>query len=290
MTKTDRLRQLLSGSMVLAPGVYNALSALIVERTGFDAMYMTGFGTAARLGMPDVGLVTLSEMVENVRYICTATSIPLIADADTAYGNPLNAIRTIGEYERAGAAGAQIEDQVFPKKCGYFAGKDVIPQTEFIQKLRAALDARTDPNFAVIARTDALAVNGWEDTVRRANAYYEAGADLVFVDGIKTRDDLDNYARRLASTGLPCLYNGRLVPAKEAKEMGFRVQILPGITMTTVYNSFATVLTELKNKGSIAGLSPRPARAPDGETLNDLLGLPQVYEMERRYGVGPAAK
>ncbi|MBI2863417.1 MAG: isocitrate lyase/PEP mutase family protein [Chloroflexi bacterium] len=287
MTKTERLRQLLSSSMVVAPGVYNPLSAMTVERAGFDAIYMTGFGTAARLGMPDVGLVTMSEMVDNVRYIAAATSIPLIADADTAYGNPLNASRTIHEYERAGAAGLHVEDQLFPKKCGFFAGKEIIPQGEFVQKLRAALDARSDANFVIIARTDALAVNGWDDTVRRANAYYEAGADMVFVDGIRTREDLDNYARLLASKGIPCVYNGQLVSIDEAKAMGFRVHILAGFALFAVYLALAKGLIELKTTGSSTQLPSVAGQFPQGDALSDLLGLPQACEMERRYRTDP---
>src|ERR1700731_3760657 len=177
-----RLRELLSGSeMVVAPFVYDCLQARIAERTGFDAVYMTGFGTAAARGFPDLGLLTMSEMAQNVRAIAHAVQVPVICDADTGYGNPLNVWRTVREYEDAGAAALHIEDQVFPKRCGFLAGKQVIAMEEMVPKVRAACDARRDRNLIIIARTDALAVNGWDDVVRRARAYSEAGADLIFV-------------------------------------------------------------------------------------------------------------
>src|ERR1700745_80624 len=195
---TGRLRELLnSAKMLVAPFVYDCLQAKIAERTGFKAVYMTGFGTAAARGFPDLGLLTMAEMVENVRAIARAVKVPVICDADTGYGNPINVLRTVREYEDAGAAALHIEDQVWPKKCGFLAGKQVIPLVEMVPKVRAACDARRDPNFVIIARTDALAVNGWDDVVRRCNAYRQAGADLVFVDGIRTADDLRNYAGKV---------------------------------------------------------------------------------------------
>ena len=173
---TTRLRQMLtSGTMVAAPFVLNAFHAKIAESLGFQAVYMTGFGTAAERGYPDVGLVTQTEMVENARYIANAIDIPVFCDADTGYGNAINVTRTIREYEMAGVAGCHIEDQVFPKKCGFFEGKLVVPLEEHVQKIRAALAARRDLDFVVIARTDALAVNGWEDVIRRCRAYREGG-------------------------------------------------------------------------------------------------------------------
>ena len=198
MKATTRFRQLLdSGKMVVAPFILNALHARIAEDTGFEAVYMTGSGTSAERGFPDVGLLTQTEMVQNARYIAKAVSVPVISDVDTGYGNPINVWRTVREYEDAGVAAIHIEDQLFPKKCGFFEGKQVIPQDEMVQKIRAALDARTDPDFTIIARCDAYAVTGWEDAVKRCRAYMEAGADMVFVDGIKTVDDLHAYASDL---------------------------------------------------------------------------------------------
>ncbi|MDP7546961.1 MAG: isocitrate lyase/PEP mutase family protein [Alphaproteobacteria bacterium] len=269
--------------IVLAPGVYNALFAKAVEHTGFDAIYVTGFGTAARYGYPDVGLITQTEMVQNLRHICHATTIPVIADADTGYGNVINVGRTVREYERAGVAGFHLEDQVFPKKCGFMEGKAVIPREEHVQKIRAALDARSDPDTVVIARTDALAPNGWEDALARARAYHAAGADLVFVDGIRTVEELGTYSRELALKGIPCLYNGGLVTAEEAGRMGFKIQILAGLALGAVFKSATAAMQELNSSGStrqtVAQFDPPGA----GETVNDILGVPEVYELEQRY-------
>jgi 2-methylisocitrate lyase-like PEP mutase family enzyme len=283
---TAKLRELLARpGCLLAPGVYNGMFARQVEHEGFDALYVTGFGTAASLGYPDVGLVSETEMVTTMRYIAGAVTIPVIADADTGYGNPINVARAVKEYEQAGVAALHLEDQVFPKKCGFFEGKMVVPRDEHVQKIRAALDARDDRDFVIIARTDALAVNGWDDTVERAKAYRDAGADLVFVDGIRTRDDILNYSERLAKQGLPCLYNGGLVSIDEAADLGFKVQILAGLALGAVYSATVGAMQALMETGSTAEFQRGFEAPPPGETMNDLLGLPRVYEMERRYGV-----
>jgi 2-methylisocitrate lyase-like PEP mutase family enzyme len=283
MKRSSRLRQLMDRSVVLAPGVYNALFAKAVEHTGFDAIYVTGFGTAARYGYPDVGLITQTEMVQNLRHICRATTIPVVADADTGYGNIINVRRTVREYERAGVAGLHLEDQVFPKKCGFMEGKAVIPLEEHTQKIRAALDARTDPNTVIIARTDALAPNGWEDALARARAYREAGADLVFVDGIRTLEELEIYSRELAQKGVPCLYNGGLVTAADAERMGFKIQILAGLALGAVFVSATAAMQELNSSGSTRQTIAQFGPPGEGETVNDILGVPEVYELERRY-------
>jgi 2-methylisocitrate lyase-like PEP mutase family enzyme len=242
------LRRQLDRGLVLAPGIYNAMFARLVEDAGFTCAYMTGFGTAARYGVADVGLITQTEMLANVRAICAATTLPVIADADTGYGNALNVTRTVRLWERAGAAALHIEDQVFPKKCGFMRGKQVIPLDEAVAKLRAALDARND-GLVVIARTDALAVNGWDDVIARTRAFADAGADLVFVDGIRTRDDLTTYANELVKTGLPCLYNGALDSA-EAERLGFKIQILAGLALGAVHNATTAAMEALRDTGS----------------------------------------
>ncbi|MEK7217112.1 MAG: isocitrate lyase/PEP mutase family protein, partial [Chloroflexota bacterium] len=196
-TTPARLRVLLRGGMVLAPFVYDGLSARIAEAAGFECLYLSGFGSSMAKGFPDVGLLTGTEMVQNAGYVVGAVTVPVIADADTGYGNAINVQRTVRDYQRAGVAGIHIEDQVFPKKCGFFKGKDVIPMGEAVSKLRAALDARTDPDFLVIARCDALAIAGWDETERRCRAYAAAGADMVFVDGIDSLEHLDTYTTRL---------------------------------------------------------------------------------------------
>ena len=278
MKTTTKLRQMLaSGKMVTAPFVLNALHAKIAESVGFDAVYMTGAGTAAEKGFPDVGLLTMTEMVGNAKYIANAVDIPVVCDADTGYGNPLNVQRTVREYEAAGVAGIHIEDQLFPKKCGFFEGKQVVPQEEAVQKLRAALDARTDPDFVIIARCDAYAVTGWEDTVQRCRAYVDAGADMVFVDGIKTVDDLNNYANDLED--LPRLYNGDLLPTQEVAARGYKLMIC-GSTIWLVYKQVRESFEELKKEGKV-----NPERYGTRWDVAGLLGLDEIYELERKYGV-----
>ena len=281
MKTTTKLRQMLaSGQMITAPFVLNALHAKIAETVGFEAVYMTGAGTAAEKGFPDVGLLTMTEMVSNAKYIANAVGIPVVSDADTGYGNPLNVRRTVREYESAGVAGIHIEDQVFPKKCGFFDGKQVIPMEEAVQKIRAALDARTDPDFVIIARCDAYAVTGWEDTVRRCRAYIDAGADMVFVDGVKTVDDLRNYAADLRD--LPRMDNGDLLPTQEVAAQGFKLMIC-GSTIWLVYKQVRDAFEELKETGRVD-----PSRVATRWDAADMLGLPEVYELERKYGVSSA--
>lgn len=281
MKTTTRLRQLLAADgMIVAPFIMNALHARIAEAVGLEAVYMTGSGTSAEKGFPDVGLLTMTEMVTNARYIANAVDIPVVCDADTGYGNALNVQRTVREYEAAGVAGIHIEDQVFPKKCGFFEGKQVVPLEEHVQKIRAALDARTDPDFVIIARCDAYAVNGWEDTVRRCWAYRDAGADLVFVDGIKTMDDLRNYARDLKD--LPRMYNGDLASTQEVAALGYKLMIC-GSTIWLVYRQVREAFEELKQNGKVD-----PARYGTRMDVAGLLGLDQIYELERRYGVTEA--
>jgi len=278
MRPTTRLRNLLNGdSMIVAPFILNALHAKIAESLGFEAVYMTGSGTSAEKGFPDVGLLTMTEMVTNAKYIANAVEMPVICDADTGYGNPLNVQRTVREYQSAGVAGIHIEDQLFPKKCGFFQGKQVVPQEEMVQKIHAALDARTDDDFVIIARCDAYAVTGWNDTVDRCQAYAQAGADMVFVDGINTVDDLELYASDLA--GLPRMYNGDLLPTPEVAALGYKLMIC-GSTIWLVYKQIHDAFEELKTTGRV-----NPERYGKRMDVANLLGLDQVYELEQRYGV-----
>ena len=226
MRTTTRLRELLSGErMLLAPFTYDGFTARIAQEAGFDAVYMSGFATSMSRGLPDVGLLTQTEMVQNAASIASVVDVPVVADADTGYGNAINVHRTIREYERAGVAGVHVEDQVAPKKCGFFEGKQVIDMDEAASKIRAAVEARSDDEFVVIARTDALAVNGWDDVERRCRAFADVGADLVFVDGIRTSDDLREFARRLGD--LPRMYNGEL-PPDEVEVARVQVPDTPG--------------------------------------------------------------
>ena len=273
---TARLREMLAADgLIVAPFILNALHARIAESVGFNAVYMTGAGTSAEKGFPDVGMLTMTEMVTNARYIANAVDIPVICDADTGYGNALTTQRTVREYESAGVAGIHIEDQVFPKKCGFFEGKQVVPMEEHVQKIRAALDARRDPDFVIIARCDAYAVTGWEDTVRRCKAYRDAGADMVFVDGIKSVEDLELYARDLPD--VPRLYNGDLANTRDVEAMGYKVMIC-GSTIWLIYKQLMAAFEELKETGQVDS-----ARFGSRWDVANLLGLDEIYELERKY-------
>jgi 2-methylisocitrate lyase-like PEP mutase family enzyme len=275
----SRLRALLNGpEMLIAPFVYDCLQARLAERAGFKAIYMTGFGTAAARGFPDLGLLTMGEMVDNVRALARSVDIPLICDADTGYGEAINVQRTIREYEDAGAAALHIEDQVWPKRCGFLEGKQVIPAEQMVAKLRAALDARRDPDLVIIARTDALAPLGWEEVTRRARAYRAAGADLIFVDGIKTLEDLKNCARLLSE--LPLLYNGQLLHPAEIAKYGFKLMIHIA-TLFTVYQRTRDAFVELARTGTIAGGAGLEL-LPE---ITDLLGAPEILETSKKYEV-----
>lgn len=278
MKTTTKLRQLLaSDQMVVAPFVMNALHAKIAQSVGFDAVYMTGSGTSAEKGFPDVGMLTMTEMVGNAKYIANAVDVPVICDADTGYGNPLNVQRTVREYEAAGVAGIHIEDQLFPKKCGFFDGKQVISSEEMVHKIHAALDARTDPDFVVIARCDAYAVTGWEDTVRRCKEYSDAGADVVFVDGIKSDEDLQAYAKDLPN--LHRMYNGDLFSTQEVAALGYKLMICGG-TIWLIYQQLRDSFAELKATGKVD-----TSRYGSRLEVANLLGLQEVYELESKYGV-----
>ena len=278
MKTTTKLRQLLaSDQMVVAPFVMNALHAKIAQSVGFDAVYMTGSGTSAEKGFPDVGMLTMTEMVGNAKYIVNAVDIPVICDADTGYGNALNVQRTVREYESAGVAGVHIEDQLFPKKCGFFDGKQVVPSEEMVGKIHAALDARTDPDFVVIARCDAYAVTGWEDTVRRCKEYSDAGADVVFVDGIKSEEDLQAYAKDLPD--LARMYNGDLFSTQEVAALGYKIMICGG-TIWLIYQQLRDSFAELKATGKVD-----TSRYGSRLEVANLLGLQEIYELESKYGV-----
>ena len=282
-----RLRALLeSGETIVAPGAFDPLAARLVEEAGFQAVYMTGFGTsAALLGRPDVGLLTMTEMVDNARRIADCVDIPVIADADTGYGNPLNVIRTVGAYEAAGVAAIHLEDQVAPKKCGHMEGKQVIPAAEMAQKIRAAVETRSRPDFVIIARTDARAVEGLERALDRARLYREAGADVLFIEAVTSQDEAAEAAR--AFPDVPLLFNwaegGKTPPIEldRLRELGYRIVIFPISTLLAATAGMRRVLGEIARSGTPArALAGLPAF---GEFL-DFIGLPDVAETERRYG------
>ena len=250
MTRNSCFRALLQrDGMIVAPGAYDCITAKLIEQAGFAAVYMTGAGTAASLGYPDFGLVTMSEMVANAGRIAAAVEVPVIADADTGYGNELNVFRTVREFERSGAAGIHIEDQGFPKKCGHLEGKEIIPREDYLAKIRAAVAARRDPEFAIIARTDARAVAGFEEAIVRANAALAAGADMAFVEAPQTADEVAKVPRLVNG---PCLLNvvrGGKTPdidLREAETMGYKLAIVPGVLIKGVVGICEKMLSELK--------------------------------------------
>jgi 2-methylisocitrate lyase-like PEP mutase family enzyme len=250
MTQGSRFRALLHrDGMVVAPGAYDCITAKLIEQAGFAAVYMTGAGTAATLGYPDFGLVTMSEMVANAGRIATAVELPVIADADTGYGNELNAFRTVREFERSGVAGIHIEDQEFPKKCGHLEGKQIIPREDWLAKIRAAAAARRDRDFTIIARTDARAVAGFDEAVVRANAALAAGADMAFVEAPQTAEEVSAVPRLVKG---PCLLNvvrGGKTPdldLREAERMGYKLAIIPALLIKSVVGICDRMLAELK--------------------------------------------
>jgi len=250
MQQAARLRELLkAGKLVIAPGCYDGITARAVERAGFPALYMTGAGTAATTGFPDYGLVTMTEMVANAGRITAIAKVPLIADADTGYGNELNVVRTVREYARMGVAAIHIEDQGFPKRCGHLDNKEVVPLDDYIAKIRAAVDAKPDPDFTIIARTDARAGLGLEEAIRRANAALAAGADIAFVEALQTVDEVAAVPRLVKG---PCLLNvvrGGKTPdldLREAERMGYKLAIVPALLIKSVVGICDQMLAELK--------------------------------------------
>jgi carboxyvinyl-carboxyphosphonate phosphorylmutase len=255
MRTTTTLRQMLKApGIIVAPGAYDGFSARLIEAAGFHAVYMTGAGTAAsHLGQPDLGLATMTEMATHARHLASCVSLPVIADADTGYGNVLNVVRTVREYERAGVAGLHLEDQVTPKKCGHIAGKQVIPAREFADKIRAAAEYRTDPDFVIIARTDARAVTSLDDAIERGNLYAEAGADVIFVEAPQTEDEIHRVAREVKAPLLANMVQGGRTPAVKAAELerlGFKIAIFPAVCMAAAVTAIEGALARLRETGT----------------------------------------
>ena len=273
-TPGARLRALMDQGTVVAPFVWDGGMAAYAAAAGHPAVYMTGFGTAAQHGVPDIGLLGMGEMLENARRIAAAVDVPLIADADTGYGNAANVTRTVESYEAAGVAALHMEDQVWPKRCGFMAGKDVIPIAEAVQKVRAACAARSDGSLVIIARTDALAPRGWDEVKQRVHAFADAGADLVFVDGLKTRDDIER-AAELASD-LPRLLNSGLLSAEEAAALGYRL-VLSLDTIHALFGAIRDVYEELARTGRI---DVEARRAPDVDAIASVLGVERYRAAE----------
>lgn len=284
---TTRLRAILGGAhAIMAAGAFSPMAAKLVERAGFEAVYMPGGGTALdRLGVADVGLITLPEMVDNAAAISRSVAVPVIADADTGFGNVLNVQRTIREYERAGAAAIHIEDQVLPKRCGHLEGKSLLSLEEAAQKIRAAVAARTDPDFMIIARCDALSLAGFDEVQRRCAAYLAAGADMLFVESPGSLDDVAAIPQRIPGPHLFNMSAGGKIPPLNVSEigsMGYKLMILPNFTALAAIRAMAEILDEIRQTGTIAGVLDRCASFKEFTALG---GLEVFNEVDREFAV-----
>src|SRR5208283_3009249 len=255
LMQAKKLRQLISQpGLIVAPGAYDAWSARLIEKAGFPVVYMTGYGvSASAIGQPDIGLLTMTEMVNVARNMVNAINIPLIADGDTGYGGILNVIRTVREYEQAGIAAIQMEDQVYPKRCGHMEGKQLVPVEEMITKLRAAVHARQSPDFIIIARTDARAVTGLQDAIARANAYAEVGADVIFLEAPESVEEMKVIAASIDRPLLANMVESGKTPFLDSNallEIGYKIIIYPVSSLYTVTKAVARTLQKLKNEGT----------------------------------------
>ena len=287
MTQAKQFRALMRrDGLTVAPGAYDCITARLIERAGFDAVYMTGAGTAARFGYPDFGLITMSEMVMNAGQITAAVGLPVIADADTGYGNELNVVRTVREYEKAGVAGIHIEDQGFPKKCGHLDDKEIVPREDWLAKIRAAAAARRDPDFTIIARTDARAVAGFEEAVGRGNDALAAGADMVFLEAPQTLEEVAAVPRLVKG---PCLLNvvrGGKTPEVEfgeAERMGYKLAIVPGLLIKSVVGICEQMLAELK----ATRRHPLPVKEITVRQTFQIFGADEWDELRHRFRDAP---
>lgn len=286
MKSTTLLRTILAQERtILVPGAYDALSAKILKQVGFKVLYMTGSGVTASLtGMPDVGILTMMEMVNQARNIVNAIDLPLICDADNGYGNPINVIRTVKEYERAGVAGIHIEDQVAPKKCGHFEGKQIIPAEEMVKKIEAAIYAREDNDFLLIARTDARSVKGLDEALRRARLYAEAGADMIFVESPQSIDELRTISNELSD--IPLLVNmiegGKTptLPFEDLQEMGFKIVLFPTSGIRAVAKTLQELAGHLYKYKDTKDFEDRLVTF---QGRNQITGLAYIEELEKRF-------
>ncbi|MBQ7993777.1 MAG: isocitrate lyase/phosphoenolpyruvate mutase family protein [Solobacterium sp.] len=285
LTKAGKLRKMLNGGgLIKAPGAYDVWSAKLVEEAGFDAVYMTGYGVSASvLGKPDIGIMTFSEVAAMARNMARALNIPLIADCDTGFGTSLNVIRCVREFEEAGVAAIQFEDQVMPKRCGHMEGKELIPKEDMVQKLKAAVYARKDPDFVIIARTDARAVNGMDDAIERANAYVEAGADVIFLEAPREKEEIIRAAKEIKAPLLSNMVeNGKtpLMTMDELSELGYQIVIYPVTTIYTVTKAILDNLAILKETGGIADCMEYSVGFPD---FNRMIGLAEERALEKSF-------
>ena len=271
---TTRLKRLAAArAATMLPGAPNALFARVIEELGFEAVYVTGAGISnMHLGAPDIGLTTITEVAETTAAIADAVSIPLIVDADTGFGNPVNVTRTVRLLERAGVSGIQLEDQVFPKKCGHFKGKDVIPLPEMLQKIHAAVDTRLDQDLQIIARTDVYAVQGFGAALERAAAFAEAGADIIFVEAPTQQEELARIPREIAAPHLVNIVFGGFtpeVPRETLREMGFSFVLYANAALQAALKAAQDVLTALRDDGSLINVRDRLASFEERQRMVD---------------------
>jgi 2-methylisocitrate lyase-like PEP mutase family enzyme len=276
---------------LLLPGAPDALTARVIEALGFEAVYITGAGvTNARLGVPDLGLITLSELADTVEGVRAAVALPIVVDADTGFGGPLNVRRTVQTLERRGANAIQLEDQTFPKRCGHFAGTEVIPAADMVAKLDAALDARADESLLIIARTDARQMLGLEAALERAALYREAGADVIFVEAPRTADELAEIGRRIDAPLVVNMVEGGATPqlsAAELSALGFAIVLYANAALRGAVHGMQAVLEHLKRTGSTAGALQQMI---GWEERQRLVGKPLFDALSERYATPQTAE
>jgi 2-methylisocitrate lyase-like PEP mutase family enzyme len=272
--------------VVVAPGVYDLISALVADRMGFQALYVTGYGTvASAMGLPDAGIATYRDMVERIGTIAKMTKTPVVADADTGYGGLLNVRHTIRGYEAAGVTAIQLEDQEFPKKCGHTPNRRVIPTEDMVQKIKVASDSRSSKDFLIIARTDSRTGLGLDEALRRMEAYDKAGADILFIEAPESEAEMEQIGKRFDKPLLANMVNGGktpMLPAKRLAELGYRIAIFPAAGFLATAAALESAYRELKEAGTSTGKTPMYAFSD----FNQLIGFPDVWEFEKKYGVG----
>ncbi len=279
----ERLKQ---PEILVAPGAADALVAKIIEKSGFEAVYVTGGGVSyTTLGMPDMGFITMTEMVQKAAYIVEAVNIPVVADIDTGYGNALNVIRTVKEFEKAGVSCVQIEDQVFPKRCGHLAGKEIVPKEEMIAKIKAAVDSRLDEDLMIMARTDAIAIEGLDKAIERAIAYQEAGADIIFVEAPRTVEEMKKITSSLSVPLLANMVEGGKTPllsAKELEDIGYSIVIYPNAAIRVIAKAVSELMMELREKGTTRDYISNMFLF---DKLYELVDVDEVRSWEKKYQV-----
>jgi carboxyvinyl-carboxyphosphonate phosphorylmutase len=284
MRRTTQFRRLLEGRTILvAPGAFDGLSARLIEKAGFPLVYVTGGGIARSMGYPDMGLLTMSEVISRVKNMVDVTEIPVLADADTGYGNALNVMRTVREFETVGVAGIHIEDQITPKKCGHYEGKSLVSGEEMMKKIEAARESRTDPDFVIIARTDARAVEGLDKAIQRGKRYAEAGADMIFVEAPQSVEEIKKIADSISAPLLINMFKGGktpLIPMNQLEAMGYRVAIVPSPLQLAAIYAMKELLQVLKREETIEPFSERMASFRERDEIVD---LPKYEKLEKKF-------